>query len=109
MKLKKTFAKIIFNFIYNQKTVSNFVEFLFAYSGLSSLPSPFQLNPHPERQTEKCRACLYTGSQRRLAGTIGKINAYPLFLYSNGLIPVYRLKYFPKNEISAKFRESEIS
>jgi hypothetical protein len=28
MKLKKTSAKIIFNFIYNQKTVFNFTEFL---------------------------------------------------------------------------------
>ena len=33
----------------------------------------------------------------------------PLFLYSNGLIPVYRLKYLPKNEISAQFKESEIA
>ena len=33
---------------------------------------------------------------------------YPLFRYSNGVIPVYRLKYLLKKEILGKFSESEI-
>ena len=34
---------------------------------------------------------------------------YPLFLYANGLMPTYRLKYLPKNDVLAKLSELEIS
>ena len=33
---------------------------------------------------------------------------YPLFLYANGLMPTYRLKYLPKNDVLAKLSELEI-
>ncbi len=55
MKLKKTFAKIIFNFIYNQKTVSNFVEFLFCLFR-PFLPSPPHFNLIPIRKDRRKNA-----------------------------------------------------